>query len=344
MRGRWVVRLPSWLGDTIMAVPTIRALERAVDELTLWGSDQHCRLLRATGVRAGALAWSRRRGVAAIADVIAGARQLAELKPQGVVLLPNAFEPALTAALARVRRRIGYATDTRSWLLTDPVTPPDAFEPLHDGDRYAGLLSTLNIDPPHAEDVLLEMPRAALQRARTLLGDHGPLLGIVPGCANDPAKRWPAASYAALAERMAERWGAVTVILGGPQDRVVAGAIEAACGRRCINLAGRTNILELAAILRLCRAVVSNDTGAAHLAAALSCPTLVVFGPTDPRRTRPRGPHVRIASIGAFCQPCLAKVCPLDHRCMTGLTPDLVASSLDPLWRGFSDQQAAVEV
>lgn len=334
MHGRWVVRLPTWLGDTVMAVPTIRALARGVDELTVWGAADQCQLLQATGVRTNIMPWSQRPGIAAFGDILRGARSLADIRTDGVVLLPNSFAAALPAAIARIRRRVGYATDGRSLLLTDALPRPKSLERQHDGGRYAHLLSALDLPSPQPEDVLLEMPRAAVQRAKERLDRSAPLLALVPGCANGPAKRWPTDSYAALADRAAELWGAVAVIVGGPGDRSVADEVESYCKRPCINLAGRTDPVELAAVLQACRAVVSNDTGAAHLAAALSTPTLVLFGPTDPHRTRARGPHVRIASIGAFCQPCLANICPLDHRCMTGLTAELVISALAPLWEG----------
>ncbi len=333
MRGRWIVRLPTWLGDTVMAVPTIRALERTVDELVLWGPESHGRLLQATGVRGRVLPHLRRTGVGRLLGLRRAVSDVARLAPAGALLLPNAFEPALVAALANVRRRIGYATDMRGFLLTEAVPPTDTLAPIHDASRYARLLEPLKAAPPRPEDVLLAPPANTHDRVRRLIDTDQPILGIVPGCANGPAKRWPAASYGALASTAARRWGALPVILGGPQDVGVAAQVAAACDDDCVNVAGRTDIIDLAALLSSCRAVVSNDTGAAHLAAALSSPTLVLFGPTDPRRTRPLGPHLQVASVAAFCQPCLAKNCPIDHRCMTGLTVEQAFDGLEPLWR-----------
>ncbi len=333
MNGHWVVRLPTWLGDTVMSVPTIRALARCSDRLTLWGADNHLQLLRFTGVTGKHLSFARRPGIAATADLVRAARDLERLRPDGVVLLPNAFEPALTARIAGVRRRVGYATDARRWLLTDAVPTPAPWETLHDGDRFARLLAPLRVPPPHPEDTRLEVPRGTELAAR-LLGSAPRPLGLVPGCVNGPSKRWPARFFARLGEQANRRWGATPVILGGLQDVDVARQLESACSTACVNLTGRTDVLELAAVLRACHAVVSNDTGAAHLAASLSSPTLQLFGPTDPARTRARGPRVRIASIGAFCQPCMSKLCPLDHRCMEAMPPELVLGVLEPLWEG----------
>jgi heptosyltransferase-2 len=334
MRGHWVIRLPTWLGDTVMAVPTVRALARSgIGRLTLWGPEANARLLLAAGVQADAvLPYSRRRGPMGAIDVARGTAELVEANANGVLLLPNAFEPALIATMARVRRRVGYATEGRGRLLTDSLPAPDPLEPVHDGERYARLLQLLDVSPPSPQDVLLRAPAPNASHVRELIAMRRPLLGIVPGSANGPAKRWPAEAYAELADMAAEEWGAQPLILGGRADAEVAKAVTDAASCDCIDLAGRTDLLDLAALLRGCRAVVANDTGAAHLSAALSCPTLVVFGPTDPRRTRARGPRVRVVSLGAFCQPCMSPVCALDHRCLADLTPELAMSVLGQLW------------
>lgn len=328
----WVIRMPTWLGDTIMAVPTVRALGRAVPRLVLWGPASHGRLLQATGVHAELLPYSRRSGPAGLLDMQAAVNQLASMQPTGIVILPNAFEPALIARLARIRQRIGYATQLRGKLLTEPVTAPDPLAAEHESRRYAELLGPTPAQSPLHHDWRLAPPEGAAHRVRELVGTDGPLLSIAPGCANGPAKRWPAEHYGRLVEHAAREWGAVPVLVGGPQDTEATAAVAAASQTACVDLAGKTDILDLAAILARSRAVLANDTGAAHLAGALGARTLVLFGPTDPLRTKPLGPHVRVASLTAFCQPCLSARCPLDHRCMTGLTPDLAISMLDPLW------------
>ena len=333
MRGaQWVVRMPTWLGDTIMAVPAIRALGRAVPRLVLWGPASHGELLRATGVHAELLPYSRRKGPRGFVDIQAAVRALAAMRPTGVVILPNAYEPALIARLARVRRRIGYSTQLRGSLLTEPLAAPDPLIAVHESRRYVDLLSHTPAQAPLHDDWRLAAPRGAAGRARELVGTDGPVLTIAPGCANGPAKRWPAEHYGRLIEHAAGEWNAIPVLVGGPQDRQATAAVASASNTPCVDLAGKTDILDLAAILACSRAVIANDTGAAHLAGALGIRTLVLFGPTDPLRTKPLGPHVRVASVATFCQPCLSARCPLDHRCMTSLTPDLAIGMLEPLW------------
>lgn len=316
-----------------MAVPTLRAVQRAArDGMVLWGPGASARLLAACGLRAAALPYRRSPGFGGASDVARGVKDLAQLGARGVLLLPNAFEPALMSWLARIPRRVGYATEGRGFLLSEPVKPLPSLPPAHEADRYSALLSALDLPAPGPHDARLQVPAGAAEQVRAQLGP-GSLLTLVPGCSNAPAKRWPAESFAALADSAAAQLGARTVLVGSAGDREVAARVRAMARSRVVDLTGRTDLRQLAGVLAESRVVVSNDTGAAHLAAALSRPTLVIYGPTDPRRTRPRGSSVRIASIGAFCQPCESHLCPLDHRCMQGLSAELALEALTDMWK-----------
>lgn len=332
MSDDWIVRLPTWLGDTIMAIPTLRALERhAHGPLLLWGPPPGEELLASIGIRASYLPYRRRPGLAGLGDVVAAAAAIRRRRPAAALLLPNAFEPALISALAGVPRRVGYATDGRGWLLTDPVSPPVPLRPLHDADRYSRLLDALGIPGPGPGDGSLEPETALWARSRELLPGEGPWLGIVPGAANGPAKRWSPERYGGLAAAAARRWDAVPVLLGSAADRPVCEAVASASRTPCVDQTG-TGLADLVAALLRCRAVVSNDTGAAHLSAALGRPTVVLYGPTDPGKTGARGPATRHVRVGSFCQPCGYQECPLDHRCMEDLRADRVMQALEEVW------------
>jgi len=336
--GGWVVRLPTWLGDNVMALPALRVLQRAAPApLLLWGPPAYRELHALAGLGDDYLPYRRQRAAAGISDAIHAVAALRQRRAVTVLLLPNAFEPALLAALAGIPQRIGYATDGRSRLLTHPVPAPGYDEPLHEADRFARLARLAGAGNPSAADASLIATDELRRSAADLLGaaglaDGGDLLGVVAGSANAPAKRWPAAAYAELISEAGRRWGARPVLLGSDADRPINAEIGARATVATTDLSG-SDLPGLAATLARCRAVVANDTGAAHLAAALGRPTAVIFGPTDPRRTCPRGPHVLALSADCFCQPCGADRCPLDHRCMTRLTATELLARIEPLWQ-----------
>jgi len=329
----WIVRLPTWLGDTVMSLPFLRALRRAHEGgLLLWGPPAYEGLLTTAGLEFDFLPYRRRPGLAGASDAIRATADLRHRRASTAVLLPNAFEPALLTMIAGVPRRVGYATDGRSRLLTDAVPTPGAGERLHEADRFARLLDHLEIEAPLVGDHAMPATPESLDRARRVAPEGEQVIGIVAGSANAPAKRWPASAYAELANEANRRWGARTALLGSAADAPIMEAVGRGVDSDTLDFTG-CDIGELTTILLRCRTVVSNDTGAAHLAAALGRPTAVIFGPTDPRRSCPRGERVTAIQSDRFCQPCEAAQCPLDHSCMAGLEPARLIDAIEPLWQ-----------
>ncbi len=330
VNGAWIVRLPTGLGDTLMALPVLRAVQRSCERTVLWGPPAYRELLAAAGPATDYLPYRRRRGLAGASDLIHAAANLRHLRADAVLLLPNAFEPALLAAVAGIPRRIGYATDGRGPLLTDVVADTRPRHTVHEADRFAHLAEHAGFGPAEPDDHRLD--HAELDRyAAKILPPGASYVGIVAGSANDPAKRWPAAAYARLIDLLHRQWGAHPLLLGSDADRPLNDEIGAMCGVETTNLSGGS-LVDLAATLLRCRMIVGNDTGGAHLAAALGRPTAVIFGPTDPARSCPRGDRVVVLSARRFCQPCGYGDCPLDHACMEKLDPHRVLAILEPLW------------
>jgi heptosyltransferase II len=144
-----------------------------------------------------------------------------------------------------------------------------------------------------------------------------PILVINPGATNSRAKQWLAGRFAETADRLAERDGFQTVIVGAASDAAVADEVAAAMRSRPAVLAGRTSISELKGLLACASLVISNDTGTAHVSAALGVPTVVVFGPTEHVSTRPLSQLATVVRKDVDCSPCMLRDCPIDHRCMT---------------------------
>jgi heptosyltransferase-2 len=181
----------------------------------------------------------------------------------------------------------------------------------------------------------LRPSRASLARAEALLAERGVpasalLVGLAPGAAYGQAKQWPPERMAALAARLVTETGAICVLLGAAYDRQAARAIESwlraqapDAADRVVDLVGRTSLGALVGVAARARVVISNDSGAMHLAAAVGRPVVALFGPTNERATRPLGDH-DVLLEDVFCRPCMLRDCPIDHRCMKRLTVDRV--------------------
>lgn len=206
----------------------------------------------------------------------------------------------------------------------------------HHSHYYLALTDALGMTPI-ASFAPIPVSDDMQARAWQLLRDRGwqegqPLVGVAPGAAYGHAKRWPSTSVADVMIRLAAR-GVVPVLVGAAGDRDAARAIESAlaargadgiaCASARIDLVGETDLPALMGVLASCEAVLSNDSGAMHLASAVGRPVVAVFGPTNEEATSPLGPHT-IVHTDAWCRPCMLRECPIDHRCMREIAPETV--------------------
>ena len=178
----------------------------------------------------------------------------------------------------------------------------------------------------HAPVIELKISDTRRREASEMLRASGvpsnrPLVALCPGSTNSRAKRWPAERFAALADKLIEETGASVIIVGSPDEAEVAREVSGLMRNKAIALAGRTTLAQSVAVLSLADLLVTNDTGPAHIAAALERPTLVIFGPTDPVTTRPFSKSAEVIRRPPDCAPCMLRDCPIDHRCMTAITP-----------------------
>jgi ADP-heptose:LPS heptosyltransferase len=176
----------------------------------------------------------------------------------------------------------------------------------------------------------LEFPLESddLREAERLLGGESNAaqrwIGLHPG-ASVPARRWPAAHFAALADALAERWDARIVLTGGATERDVVASVAAHMRAPALTLAGYTSLGGLAAVIARLALFVSNDTGPAHLAAAVQTPSVVLFGPGDVARWGPLDRvRQRVMRWPTPCSPCGHAICPIDQRCLTRIAPAAV--------------------
>jgi heptosyltransferase-2 len=326
---RVLIFAPNWLGDAVMALPAIADVRRGSPHATI--------------------VVAARKSVAPLFGMV---RDVDEVIPLGsltesigtdadvAILLPNSLRVAVVAARAGIPERWGYRTDWRGMLLTRAIDRAPAG--VHQIDYYRHLVRALGFpggpDAPH-----LEVPteiRAAAAHTLTQAGWDGrtPLVALAPGAAYGGAKRWPPESFAALARALAgDAIG--PVLIGSAADVPGGRAVESAFGDQALmlNLIGRTDIPTLAGVLAAARALVANDSGALHLAAAVGTPVTAMFGPTDDRVTSPRSaraspPAAVVLTHPVWCRPCGLRECPLDHACMRGIG---VAAAVDATMRAL---------
>ena len=340
--GRILVLSPNWLGDAVMALPAIADLRRHFPR---------ARIVAAARRQVASLFQM----VPAVDEVIElqwsgsllrpGARRddaarLRAVSAETAILFPNSFAAAWLARRAAIAERWGYATDMRRSLLTRAPAPPAGS--VHQGEYYQHLIRALGIATGPLTPVIA-VPAAAAGAGRRLLAARGwdgvrPVVVVAPGAAYGTAKRWLPAHFAELSARLVDERRAHVAFVGSAADRDtcawVAARMPPAAARATSNLAGETTLDALAGILGAAAICVSNDSGTMHLAAAVGVPVVALFGPTREHETAPLagpGGRTRVLINPVWCRPCMLRECPIDHRCMRGLTPERVAAAVGEL-------------
>jgi heptosyltransferase-2 len=262
---------------------------------------------------------------------------LRALHADAAVLLPNSFASAWLVLRARIAERWGYAADLRRPLLSRAVARPVIR--VHQSEYYRRLVRGLGIENGSVQPELL-VPGHAIERAREMLRTAGldkqrDFVVMAPGAAYGGAKRWPADHYAEVATRLVRERGLACVLVGSAADeattRWVRALVPEDVRADIIDLAEATTLETLAGVLALASACLSNDSGAMHLAGAVGVPLAALFGPTRERETAPlarRGGRVEVLINHVWCRPCMLRECPLDHRCMNGLSPERVIATV----------------
>ena len=352
---RILVRGTNWLGDAVMATPALLRLREKFPDahIALLTPGKLADLwLHHSAVNETLL-------IAPDDGVFSVGSQLRAARFDLALVLPNSPRSALEVWLARIPRRIGYARPWRNWLLTRAITPrpgavkmrkrsaeeikqliarspaaksapPGAAHPLpasaHQLHDYLGLVAALGANPePLAPQLAVTPPEVeAATKKFGLERITRPVLGLSPGAEYGPAKRWPVDKFIAAAIEIRQRINCTWLVFGGNADAALGRRIESAISSpptAVLNLAGKTNLRELMALLRRCRVLVTNDTGPMHVAAALGTPVVVPFGSTSSALTGPGlpgDPRHYLLQSDAPCSPCFLRECPIDFRCMHG--------------------------
>jgi heptosyltransferase-2 len=297
------------------------------------------------------------------------ARQLRKQNFDTALVLPNSPRSALEGWLARIPQRIGYARPWRNWFLTKVVplrkdrivmrkrsvaeinrlnnntqhgtrnTFPHGAHQLYEYLNLAAALGASQTATAPCIHIALSELEPVAARFNLKPDPAEPFFGLNPGAEYGPAKRWPAGRFIAAAVEIQRQRRCRWLIFGGPADLNIAREIETGIRNELartpnvgspVNLAAETTLRELCVLLKLCRVVVTNDSGPMHVAAAVGTPVVVPFGSTSPELTGPGFPgdtRHQLLTANAPCSPCFLRTCPIDFRCMTGISVERVVEA-----------------
>jgi len=322
-----LIRSTNWIGDAIMTTPAVRTIRENFPEAEItilaypWVAD----VFTASPHVDRVMLYDKKGRHKGLSGVWRLSRELALQGFDLAILLQNAFSAALLTMLAGIPVRAGYRRDGRSLLLTHGVTIKKSTRKLHQVHYYQKMLAGLGLTPG-PDELFLALPEADQAWAGEYLGRRrgtGPVIGLNPGAAYGPAKRWPAERYAALAGRMARELGAALLVFGTTADHEAAAEISAAAPRQVFDLTGKTSLAQAMALIGLCDVFITNDSGLMHVAAACKTPLVAIFGSTDAVATGPFSKQAEVVNKKLPCSPCLKTHCPnKDFACMLEIGVD----------------------
>ncbi len=322
-----LVIAPQWIGDAVMTEPLLRRLHARGERLAVGALPWVAPVYRAMPQVAEVIEFPFLHGGLQLRERRRIAREI-EGRFDTAYVLPNSLKSALLPLLAGIPRRVGYLGEARVGLLTHRLKNPKGKPPMV--AFYSALSGEAGLETDRPR---LSLPEGEADRATAAQGlAPGGYYAFAPGAEFGPSKRWPAAHYAQLAAWL----DAPALLLGSAKDAPVCEAIaQAAPG--CVNLAGRTSLSEAIALIAGARAMVSNDSGLMHVAAAFGRPQVAVFGSSSPLHTPPLNDAARVLWLKddpAYqppldCAPCFERECPLGHqRCLRDLDPQRVLDAL----------------
>lgn len=327
---RILIRGTNWIGDVVMTLPAVASIRRTWPraQIAVLAKPWVAEVYRLSPDVDEVIVFEEPGRHGGIGGKVRLAVELRQRGFDAAILLQNAIEAAILALLAAIPVRAGYNSDARGALLTHSVRRTRAIRRVHQIDYYRQMVMALGCRPA-GRDVCLLTGEEHEDIAKGICGEFGieggrPLIGIAPGAAYGPAKKWFPERFAAVADRLCEARGARGILLGGRGDRQSAAAVRQNARSPLIDVSGRTDLKEAIALIARCRLFISNDSGLMHVAGALGVPTVAVFGSTDPVATSPVGERSVVIHHDVPCGPCLKPVCPTDFRCMEMIGVDEV--------------------
>lgn len=323
---------PAWVGDAVMSLALVHRLKQQnpQSEISVLVVPWCVAVFNLCPDVARVIPLNIAHGVFGLKARWACAKMLREYRFDIAYILPNSWKSALIPFLAQIPKRIGFRGEMRWGLLTDCHKKAIHLPLLV--DKYQSLAGKEGAFlRPHLSISIDSMEKETLL-AKQSVNISKPVLAFCPGAEYGPAKRWPAASYAAVAQAYIHQ-GWQVWLFGSPKDDLVAKEIAAAIEEgNVINWVGKTTLAEAIKLLSLAQVVVTNDSGLMHVSAALNLRTIALFGSSTPAYTPPLSDNATVLYLNVPCSPCFKRICPLQGKdymkCLTQIAPKQVIDHL----------------
>ena len=334
---RIVVRCPNWVGDLVMCTPALRSLRQHF-------TSAHISVMVKPSLRPviehlpfvdEIIEYEPKGRDRGVVNYVAFIRKLRSQRFDLGILMPHSFSSALVFYLAALPERIGYNRNARGWMLTRKVAPfteQGKIVPVNMVRLYLELVKYLGCA---ADDCRVELKTSssAEQWVDSFFSEQGIAnkditIVMIPGATFGSSKCWQDSSFAEVADALISEHRARVFIVPGPGEADIAQSIRIKMKQPPVDMGrGILPLDRLMALIRRSSLLITNDTGPRHFGVAFNKPVIVLMGPTDPRYTDYGLDKTVILRGDADCAPCHLKTCPVDHRCMTLITPQKVLTA-----------------
>lgn len=336
------VLLPTWLGDTCMATPMIRALRQGmpeISELCAVGRYAPVAVLEGAPWIDSTITYKPRTNDSKSVSRRGLVSKLRSQQFDLMVLLPNSLSAGLIGYFSGAKRRVGYAKDGRSWLLTDAIPQCDDRTDHRKSptiDYYMNIAAHLGcINENRAMQLFVSESDRDQARALFSLFQfdwYKPTVLFNTSSAAADTKLWPVGNASRAAKQLADRFGIQVVVHCGPADRERANAIASGATHPLVKSMGQLADIPIGlskGVIEQANVVLSTDSGPRHMAVALNKRVVGLFGSTDPEQTRTYNHPESLLQLQMDCRPCGKSKCPLVHNnCMHGLTYPMVVDAI----------------
>lgn len=324
-----LIRTPNWLGDSVMSIPAVKGMKKIYPDAELF-------------------VWTKP-GLKELWNLVPEVNEVIDYVPKKHnfdlgILLTNSFNSALKMRMAKISERRGYSINLRRFLLTQPVHLNKKYKEMHQVDYFLGIIEGLGRE--RIENVPeIELKNGLKEDAEKILADYGwkkgdKIIGIHATAAYGPAKCWVFERFSRLIDRLIDEYKSWIVLIGSKTEekginRILNGIKNK---DKVINIAGKTDLKGLSAIISLCDLFIANDSGPMHLASAIGVPVIAIFGSTSSKKTGPRGlGRCVILKKEVPCSPCFERECPKNMECMNLIEVDDVINAVTAVL--FSPEQ-----